>query len=293
MTDVFDVRNVVVATGLFQRPKIPAVSRSLPSEVTQVASGQYRNPASIPDGAVLVVGSAQSGAQIAEELYLSGRQVYLCVGSAGRVPRRYRGRDIFDWMTRAGLLDRTVADLPSPSAKFAANPHVSGRDGGRTLNLHKFALDGVVLLGHLRAAQSDTILLEPDVRESLLAADYVEADMLRRIDDYIDREALEAPDETLPVFDDRDAVKDISSLSLSEAGITTVIWATGYTFDFSLVRLPVVDSDGYPIQERGVTSYPGLYFVGMPWLDGWKSGLLIGVGDHAEHIATAIETRSR
>lgn len=292
-TDTGEIQtaSVVVASGLFQRPKVPEMAADFPEGVQQLHSGQYRNPAQLPDGAVLVVGSAQSGCQIAQELYRSGRTVYLCIGSAGRVPRRYRGRDIFDWMNRSGFLDRTVADLPSPRAKFAGNPHVSGRDGGQNLNLHQFARDGVVLLGHLRSVEGKTISLAPDRDESLRKADAFEATITDMVDRYIHESGDAAPLEELPALRDGFLAEELLDLDLASAGVTSLIWATGYEFDFRLIKLPVVDSDGYPLQHRGVTSYPGLYFVGMPWLDKWKSGLLIGVGDHADFIASEIADR--
>ena len=146
----FEAQNVVVATGMYQRPKIPAFSSGLPTDILQLHSGQYRNPAGLPPGAVLVVGSGQSGCQIAEELYKSGRRVYHSIGSAGRAPRRYRGKDAYEWLVLAGFFDRTPDMLPSPKARFAPDPHLSGAGGGHTLNLHRFARDGVTLLGHLR-----------------------------------------------------------------------------------------------------------------------------------------------
>ena len=281
-------RHVVVATGFFQRPKVPEFGSDLSAGITQVHSGRYRNPDSIPAGAVLVVGSAQSGCQIADELYRSGRRVYLCVGSAGRLPRRYRGRDVYDWLYRAGWMDRTVGSLPSARAKFAAMAHLTGRDGGRTLNLHQFARDGVVLLGHLRGAAKDTIHLVPDRRESLAKVDKFEADMTRMIDTYIAEHGLEAPGETLPHLEYGYLAEEITEMNLRSAGVTTVIWAMGYAFDYSMVQLPVLDADGYPLQSRGVTGYEGLYFVGMPWLYKTKSGLLLGVGDDADFVASAI-----
>ncbi len=281
-------RNVVMATGLFQRPKKPPFSAQMPQRITQLHSGRYRNPGLLPSGSVLVVGSAQSGCQITQELYQSGRRVYLCVGSAGRIPRRYRGRDITEWLNLMGFFDALVYDLPSPKAKFAANPHLSGRDGGRTLNLHRFARDGVVLLGHLRGVDDGTIQLASDLKESLAKVDRFEADAVRGVDDFIRLNGLAAPSESLPVLRHGYESEEITDLDLTAAGITTIIWAMGYAFDFSLVQLPVLDCDGYPIQKRGVTEYPGLFFVGLPWLYKRKSGLLAGVGEDAEFIASTI-----
>jgi putative flavoprotein involved in K+ transport len=289
----FQARQVVVATGLFQRPRIPAFGRDIPDGILQLHSSQYRNPQSLPAGAVLVVGSAQSGCQIAEELYQSGRMVHLCVGSAGRAPRRYRGRDVFSWLYQLGFFDRTVDKLPSPRAKFAGNPHLSGRDGGHTLNLHQFARDGVHLLGRLTGANGGHILLADDLKENLAKADKFEADLVKMIDDYIWKNGLDLPTESLPNLTDGYAVEELRELDLAAGGITSIIWALGYDFDFSLVRLPVTDADGYPVQERGVTEYPGLYFIGMPWLHKYKSGLLVGVAEDAAYIAAHIAKNRR
>lgn len=283
--------NVVIATGLYQRPKVPSLSADISTSIEQVHSGQYRKPGALRDGAVLVVGSAQSGCQIAQELYQSGRTVYLCVGSAGRVPRRYRGKDIFEWMNLMGYLDRTADDLPSPRAKFAGNPHVSGRDGGQTLNLHQFARDGVVLLGHLRGVDGGTIHLSRDLKESLAKADDFETQITAAVDRYVAQSGLDAASESLPALRDGYLADEITDLRAASAGITTIVWAVGYAFDFSLTRLPVFDGDGYPITRRGGTEYAGLYFIGLPFLDKWKSGLLFGVGDDAEYVASAIADR--
>lgn len=285
---MFQAKNVVVATGQFQTPKVPEFSANIPERVLKIHSGQYRNPGQLPDGAVLIVGSAQSGTQIAEELHQSGRTVYLCVGSAPRVPRRYRGRDIFEWLADTGFVDATVDKLPSPRAKFAGNPHLSGRDGGRTINLHVFARDGVRLLGHLIDAEDGKIRLLPDLKESLARCDKAEADITGMIDQFIQRNGISAPPETLPKHQDGYEVEEITELDLKAANTNTIIWAMGYDFDYSLVKLPVTDKDGYPIQQRGVTSYPGLYFIGLSWLHKRKSPLLMGVGEDADYIASHI-----
>jgi putative flavoprotein involved in K+ transport len=282
-------RNVVIATGLYQHPRIPALGAELPPDIRQVHSDAYRNPAELLPGAVLVVGSAQSGCQIAEELYRSGKKVYLAVGRSGRVPRRYRGKDTNWWSERLGLYDRTVDELPTPRAKFFPKPHISGKDRGHTINLHQFAHDGVVLLGHLQGVDGDRIILAPDLAENLLAADRFEAAFVKAIDDHIARgDEVDAPLETLPALRDGFAALALPSLNLRHAGISNVVWATSYGFDFSLVKLPVLDADGYPIQRRGVTSHPGLYFVGLPWLWNARSGLLYGAEQDAGHVARAI-----
>ena len=285
-------RNVVMATGLFHHHKIPAFHKQIDAGIAQIHSGAYRHPGSIPPGAVLVVGSAQSGCQIAEELYQNGRRVYLCTGSAPRLPRRYRGRDIVEWAYLTGFLDRTPDMLPSPRARFAGNPQVSGKNGGHSLNLHQFARDGVTLLGHITDAADHTITLAPDLKVNLAKADEFEADFCKTVDDYIARQGLDAPPEELPRLRDGYDAPEILELDLKAAGITTIIWAIGFSFDFSLVRLPIFDADGFPIQNGGVTNYAGLYFVGMPWMPKQQTGVLLGVGQAAEHIAEHIASQA-
>jgi putative flavoprotein involved in K+ transport len=284
-------RNVVIATGLYQEPKIPPFSADFPAGITQLHSDAYRNPQELPPGAVLVVGSAQSGAQIAEELHESGRKVFLATGCAGRTPRRYRGKDANWWHDKLGDYDKLVSELPSPKAKFAGKPIISGTRGGHTLNLHQFARDGVSLVGHLRGVRDGKIEFAPDLYENLSAADRSEADFVKRVDAYIARTGMAAPEETLPAFRDGFAQPILTELDLKASGITNVIWATGYSFDFSLVRLPVTDGDGFPIQTRGVTAFPGLFFVGLPWLHTAKSGLIYGLGEDARYIADRIAQR--
>ncbi len=289
----FEAANVVIATGLYQQPKLPPISANLSFEIRQLHSSEYRNLEALADGAVLVVGSAQSGCQIAEELYQGGREVYLSVGNAARVPRRYRGKDVTWWFDELGFYDRTVYQLPSPKAKFAGSVHGTGKDGGHTINLHQFARDGVVLLGHIQSVQEGRIVLAPDLMENLAKADKFEDDVVKQVDEYIEKTGMDAPIETLPELRDGYEAEVILELDLKSVGITTVIWATGYKFDFSMVKLPIFDEDGYPVQKRGVTDYPGLYFVGLPFLHTGKSGLLSGVGADAAHVASAIATNGR
>jgi len=284
-------RNVVMATGLYQTPKVPALSGNFPADIKQLHSDLYRNPEQLLPGAVLVVGSAQSGAQIAEELYESGRKVYLAVGRAGRTPRRYRGKDANWWFARMGSYDRKASELPSPKAKFSGKPHISGTKGGHTINLHQFARDGVTLIGRLAGVEGGAVKFAGDLHDNLAAADRAEAEFIKSVDDYIARIGLTVPEETLPVLRDGFAQPIVSEFDLKAAGITNVIWATGYSFDFSIVKLPVVDGDGFPVQTRGVSPYPGLFFVGLPWLHTAKSGLIYGVREDASFIADRIAQR--
>lgn len=289
----FEADNVVVATGLFQHPRRLPVADRLPADIAQLHSSEYRNPDQLPAGAVLVVGSSQSGCQIAQEIHKTGRTVYLCVGDAGRIPRCYRGKDAIAWANLAGFWDRTVDMLPSPKMKFAANPHVAGKKDEGSLNLHQFARDGMRLLGRLLDAEDGKIRLAPDLHENLAKADQCEADFVKGVDAYIAKNKLDIPVEHLPELKDGYNLDIVEQLDLKSEGVGTVIWAVGYTFDFSMVGLPVFDDDGYPVQQRGVTNYPGLYFVGLPWLYKYRSGFLGGVGGDAAHISSTILARNK
>jgi len=285
----WQARNVVVASGFFQTPRIPAYSQNIPADILQIHNSAYRNPSALPPGAVLVVGAAQSGCQIAEELYQSGRKVYLCVGgSSGRVPRRYRGRDIVAWLLSSGFMNRTAANLPSPRARFNGYPQATGKNGGHTINLHQFYRDGVTLLGHIQGAQDGKVWLDSDLKENLAKVDQFEANITKMIDDYIAKNGIDAPAETLPLLKDGYDELEILTLDLRSAGISTIIWAMGYNFNLDMVHLPVFDGDGFPITDHNAARYPGLYFVGMPWVTMFKSGVLAGVGDDAAFIAQSI-----
>ena len=289
--DTYAAANVVVATGSFQFPKPSKLAETFPQDIPQIHSSRYRNPDCLPPGAVLVVGSADTGCQIAEELCESGRQVYLCVGRSSRRPRRYRGKDYAFWAVTLGLVDQTADQLPDPGARFAANPHLTGKNDGYTLNLHHFARNGVVLLGRLVDVRDNTIALAPDLRENLVFADKGSDDFKNKVDAFVRERGM---DVQAPQPDPIDEVRSDAgehaptTLDLRTAGITCVIWANGYGFDYSWVHLPVLDSWGYPIQQRGATKFPGLYFLGMNLLHSRKSGILFGVGDDAAHIAAEI-----
>jgi putative flavoprotein involved in K+ transport len=252
--------NVVVATGSFQFPKPTPLSAALPPHIFQLHSSQYRNPQTLPPGAVLVVGSADTGCQIAEELHEAGRQVFLCVGRSARVPRRYRGKDAVFWALTLGMLEFTVDQLPTPAARFAANPHATGKNGGRTLNLHHFAQNGVVLLGRLIAVSDGSIVLAPDLSDNLAFADTASDNFKNAVDDFVRRTGMDVPE---PLPDPIDAARSNAgigtpaSLDLEAAGITTVIWANGYGFDYSWVHLPVLDSWGTRCSSAALPSFQG------------------------------------
>jgi putative flavoprotein involved in K+ transport len=287
----YAAEQVVVATGAFQRPLVPPCAADLPRAIAQVVPPAYRNPATLPPGAVLVVGSGESGCEIAEELRRAGRPVYLSVGRSWWIPRRYRGRDIAAWIRAVGWLDRTVDSLPPGVRAGLANPQLSGVDGGHDLTVHTLAREGVVLLGRLRGVRAGKVVLAPDLAANLAWGDEQALAFLRSIDDHVRAQGLDAPAEDPPASlraADASAPAAPEELDLAGAGIGVVVWATGYRPDLAWVRLPVFDAVGYPVQRRGVTAEAGLYFLGLDWLYSAKSGLFAGVGEDAAHLAAAI-----
>jgi len=282
-----DATNVVVATGPYQEPILPVVRQALPLGVVQMHASGYRNPAQLPPGAVLVVGSGASGCQIVEDLLAAGRTVYLSVGRHRRYPRRYRGRDMFWWMERIGALDQTLEERPD--ARERPNPLVTGVGGGHDIDLRDYAAAGVTLLGHLRAVTGSRLYLADDLEPLLAAGDESVGVFTRAVDAYIARAGLATPAEPPPPpASPRTAPAPIRELDLAASGITSVVWATGFRRDFGWIDAPVFDERGEPIHRRGVTGCEGLYFLGLPWLHKLKSSVLCGVGDDAAHLADHI-----
>ena len=279
-------KNIVAAVGTFQTRHIPDLAKAISPKIIQIHTDAYRNPDALKKGAVLIVGSGQSGAQIAEELNEAGRKCYLSTGRSKRFPRHYRGKDGIWWFSEMGGMDATAESLDDSRMRFGSNPILSGKDGGRDLNLHRFARDGIQLLGHLKGAEGAHIDFEPDLFENLEFQDNFIREFKKNIDGFIEKKGLDAP----PAIDE-ESLQDgfhppvIEGLNLEQAGITSIIWATGYRFDYSWIDFPILDQDKYPITERGVTSVPGLYFLGLQWLWKRKSGLLLGIGEDAKYLA--------
>ncbi|MHB8693809.1 MAG: MSMEG_0569 family flavin-dependent oxidoreductase, partial [Solirubrobacteraceae bacterium] len=286
---------VVLAVGGYHEPALPRIAERLPQRITQLHSSGFRNSSSLPDGAALVVGSGQSGAQIAEDLLLDGREVHLCVGSAPRVARFYRGRDCVAWLEDMGHYDMPVGQhAQGLAARREPNHYVTGRDGGRDIDLRAHATAGMQLHGRLLDIHGPSLTTVGDLRANLDAADATAERIKRSIDAWIDRNGIDAPLEEpyLPVWEPPGAADDGSRLDLDAAGIRTVIWATGFRSDWSWVDLPAFDGSGYPANVRGVTSVPGLYVLGLPWLHTWGSGRLAGIGRDAEFLASRIAERA-
>ncbi len=280
--------NVIAATGAFQQPVIPSL---IPENdtINQIHSASYRSPDALSDGAVLVVGAGSSGGQIADELQRAGCKTYLCIGPHDRPPRRYRGRDYCWWLGVLGLWDL--------AAKAPGTEHltisVSGARGGETVDFRRLAHRGLTLLGRASGYQDGSLLLNDDLAENIAAGDANYLDMLAQADAYVDRFGLDLPEEpqahVLP--DDPDCLTTpIRTLNLAEAGITNVIWATGYRQDFSWIDLPnACDANGAPYHQRGVSPEPGLYFLGLPWQSRRGSTFIWGVWHDAAHVADQIE----
>ena len=284
----FTADNLIIAVGTHQHTNIPAWSSKLPTDIGQFHTRHYQNPAQLADGAVLVVGSGQSGCQVVEDLHGAGREVHLCVGKAGRIPRRYRGRDILEWEDVTGSFDLLVDEHPKGrDIRFKPHPHLSGRDGGHTIDLRQLALDGVKLHGRLLDVEGTTARFADDLAENLDTIDRTCRENLAEIDDYIAKNGIDAPaDDLRPV--DWEPSRAEPLLDLRQTGITSVIYATGFHFDFSWIDLPLFDERGYPRYERGVTEIPGLYFVGLHWLRTLGSGLFYQVGRDAQFVVDGL-----
>ncbi len=272
----FDARNVVCATGPFQKPAIPPVIPET-AAVTQIHSTAYRNPQTLPEGAVLVIGGGSSGSQIAAELNEAGRRVYLSVGPHERPPRRYRGRDNVWWL---GVLGIWNMDTPAPGTEHVTIA-VSGAHGGRTVDFRRLAGRGVSLLGMTRAYENGVLHIAGDLKTNLDAGDAGYLSLLEAADAFADCNGLDLPPEpdAWDIPDDPACVSDpVRALDLAGHGISTVIWATGFRFDYNWLNADTLDETGRPIHQRGVSEVPGLYFVGLPWQSRRGSSFIWGYG---------------
>jgi putative flavoprotein involved in K+ transport len=279
---------VVVATGGYQEPRIPRIAEHLPPSIFQLHSADYRGAHQLPDGEILLVGSGQSGAQIAEDLHLEGRAVHLVTGTAPRCARFYRGRDCVAWLSEMGTYDVPVeAQAGGVAKRENTNHYMTGRGSGRDIDLRAFALEGMGLYGRLLSAESGLLTFAPTLERNLDSADAVADGIKDLIDRYIDRNGIEAPSEDryVPVW--RPPSEPIS-LDLESAGITSVVWCVGFATDYSWLHATVFDGEGLVCHRRGVTAVPGLYFLGLPWLHTWGSGRFASVGRDAEYLHTQI-----
>lgn len=283
---VIEAQRVVCATGPFQLPNIPPI---VPAEtdVLQIHSTAYRNPNDLPDGSVMVIGAGSSGSQIADELSRAGRQIYLSVGAHDRPPRRYRGQDFVWWLGVLGKWDIATPDPDTAHVTIA----VSGARGGETVDFRNFANQGITLLGMTESLEQGVMRFKDDLKNNIANGDANYLAMLDEADSFIERNGLPFAEEpkardfgpNAPCISD-----PILSLNLAEAGIKTIIWATGFSHDYGWLNVDVFDKDGKPKHQRGVTDEPGIYFLGLPWLSRRGSSFIWGVWHDAKFLADQI-----
>jgi putative flavoprotein involved in K+ transport len=282
---VMQARAVVVATGPFQAPVVPALAAELPPDIAQVHANDYRNPEQLPPRGVLVVGTGASGTQIAEELLAAGRRVHVAVSRHRRIPRRYRGHDVFWWLEPMGWLDRTRADWFD--GRMPPSLVVTGVGGGHDVDVRRLQADGALLVGRLLGVDGHRVRFAEDAGPLLDGADAAYDGFVSAAEEYAANHELDVPPHAgaqMPVA----PVPVVPEVDLRAEGITGVVWCTGYRLDFGWVEVPLVDAQGDAVQRRGVTPYPGLYLLGLHWMHTFKSGTFLGVGDDAAHLADEV-----
>lgn len=287
----FTANQVVVASGGYHSPIIPRMAERLPASVTQIHSEQYKNAQQLPAGNVLVVGSGQSGAQIAEDLHLAGRKVYLAVGDSPRCARFYRGKDVVDWLADMNYYDMPVEEHPlREGVRDNSNHYLTGRDGGRDIDFRKFANEGMELFGQLQDLDDEILQFAPDLIAKLDEADLTYNRINASIDKFIAKNGIDAPagGVYVPVWQ---PAGECTELDIAKAGITSIVWCIGFRPDFSWVDAPVFNGRGNPSHHRGITPQQGLYFLGLPWLYTWGSGRFSGISRDALYIADSIKAR--
>lgn len=286
----FEAKNVVAATGPFQKPVIPPVVPA-DSGIVQIHSASYRNPAQLPEGGVLVIGAGSSGVQIADELARAGRKVYLAVGPHNRPPRSYRGKDFVWWLGALGLWNM---ETPDPSTEHVTIA-VSGARGGHTVDFRDLAGNGITLVGRAESFENGVMHFASDLAKNIAMGDADYLSVLDSADAHIAREGLDFPEEPEArlIGPEPDCVKNpILALNLAEAGITSIVWATGYALDFGWIKFDVMDEKGRPAHKRGVSDVPGFYFLGLAWLSRRASPFIWGVWHDAKYLAEYIAAKT-
>ncbi|MGL4861482.1 MAG: flavin-containing monooxygenase [Enterobacteriaceae bacterium] len=286
---VMEVRYLVAATGPFQKPAIPAIAPEDES-LKQIHSSEYHNPQQLPQGAVLVVGAGSSGVQIADELRRAGREVYLSVGAHDRPPRAYRQRDFCWWLGVLGLWDQTETQPGREHVTIA----VSGVDGGHTVDFRALGQEGIKLVGMTQAFHHGVVTFAADLQKNIEEGDRNYLALLDAADDYIARNGLDLPEEpgARQQHPDPDCItQPILQLNLAQAGVTSIIWATGFGVDYRWLEVDAFDDQGKPKHQRGVSREPGVYFLGLPWLSRRGSTFIWGVWHDAKYIADHIATQ--
>lgn len=288
---IYSAKHIVAATGPFQRPVIPAIA-PVDSNLHQIHSAHYFNPQQLPEGAVLVVGAGSSGVQIADELQRAGKTVYLSVGPHDRPPRAYRNRDFCWWLGVLGLWDAAASQPGKEHVTIA----VSGARGGHTVDFRQLAQQGINLVGLTKSFAEGKVIFAEDLAENIARGDASYLSLLDAADAWIARNGLDLPEEPearefLP--DPLCMTQPVQQLDFKQAGITTIIWATGYVADYSWLNVDAFDEKNKPQHQRGVSSEPGVYFLGLPWLSRRGSTFIWGVWHDAKYIADHIETQRK
>ena len=282
---------VVIATGGYDIPIVPAYAAALDPAIRQLHSKDYRRPSQVPEGATLVIGTGQSGVQVMEDLHLAGREVHLAVGRAPRSPRVYRGRDATDWLHEMGHYDLTIDRHPDPArAVSKTNHYMTGRGGGHEIDLRRFALKGVHLHGSVAGMEGAQVRFASDLERNLDAADASYMGIRAAIDAHIAERGIHAPGEP-PFVKAWRPEREAEAIDCAALGITSVIWAVGLRPDHSWIDLDVFGADGRPRHRRGVCEVPGVYFLGLAWLNTWGSGRFLAVGEDAAYVADHIAAR--
>ena len=288
---VIEANSVVVATGPFQCPVIPAM---VPEDagITQTHSNAYRNPDQLPGGAVLVVGAGSSGAQIADELLRAGKRVYLSVGPHDRPPRSYRGRDFVWWLGVLGKWDAAALEPGMEHVTIA----VSGAQGGHTVDFRHLAMQGMTLVGRTESFKDGVMHFATDLADNLAQGDANTLSVLDEADAYVARNGLDLPEEPEARKFEPDpqcVTSPVLELNLAEAGITSIVWATGFAVDYSWLKVDAFDEKGKPKHQRGISAEPGVYFLGLPWLSRRASSFIWGVWHDAKFLADHISTQRK
>jgi len=291
-------KQVLIASGMGNETKLPAFSKNISENVYQLHTAQYRNARLLPAGAVLVVGGAQSGCQIAEDLLVAGRKVFLSTSKVGRFPRWYRGKDIFDWLIATKFYEIKAEQVQDPKIFETRNPQVAGTGNGKTsLSLQTLAKNGATILGKMDSADEHNVYFQDNAAAHVKHADEFSAKIKKMIDDFITSNNLSAPaahyDE--PDIADVDAAcaSSIASLNLEANNISTIVWSTGFNVDLSYIKLPVFDNVGKLVHKDGFTVVPSLHFLGYPWLLNRQSTILFGIRDDVKLIVDRITDYSK
>jgi len=288
----FEASNLVIATGPYQLPVIPAMSADVPKTIFQLHSNAYCNASQLPPGSVLVVGSGASGCQIADDLNQSGRQVYLSVGRHSRMPRRYRGQDFAYWGAALKRPEQIVDTVPV-HLRRGSEVLLTGANGGYDVDLGAMAARGIVLLDHLQGINDGYLTLADDLLQNLAKGDESLENFKRAVDDYVTKNGLDFPTEREPDVEPHIPTA-VSRLNLKDSGVSAIVWASGFRCNFDWVKLPIFDEACEPVHRRGVTQFPGIYFLGLRWLYKRKSAFLLRASgaEDAAYLAQQIMTRS-